>query len=67
MGYISREGGEPMKKSFGTFSVVESPTYIYSQKVSKLHEKLVDLMLIEKETGIAKKVEKQTLRFSMKG
>ena len=66
IGYINREGGQPIKKAFGTFSLANTPTYVYSFKVSKKHEELLEMMKKERETGKATKVEKSTLRFTGK-
>ena len=62
IGYVARHE-EPVVKPFGTFSIQDTPTYAYSEKVSKLAEKLAKLKEDERKLGVAKATKKQTLRF----
>lgn len=66
IGYIVRDGGDPVRKPFGTFSITDVSTYSYSQKVTALHERMLALMEQERESGVAKKLEKKALRFQSK-
>ena len=65
MGYVRRIG-EPVRKSYGTFSIAEYPRYEYSAQVKKLEAQLKELQKQERENGTAKKTVTESLRFQSK-
>jgi len=64
--YVKRHG-EPVRKDFGTFTVVEYPQYDYSAQVKQLEAKLNEVKKLEREAGVAElKSITNSLRFISK-
>jgi len=65
MGYIKRVN-EPVRKEYGTFSIVEYPRYEYSARAKKLEAQLKKIQKLERENGKAIKLITESLRFQSK-
>jgi hypothetical protein len=63
--YVGRHD-EPVRLSYGTFSIADVATYSYSARVTKLEAQIADLKAKERADGSAKKATVPSLRFLAK-
>jgi hypothetical protein len=64
--YVKRHGAS-VRKDYGTFTVVDYPSYQYSSNVIELEAKLNDVKKLEREAGVATiKSVTNSLRYTSK-
>jgi H2-forming N5,N10-methylenetetrahydromethanopterin dehydrogenase-like enzyme len=66
LGHLEKQGLDTLQTAFGTFTVMQSVKYIFSERVKQYEVELKTLKDNEKEEGIAQREESRVLRFTPK-